>query len=426
MSNTLEQPQDIALVTPGALLPSPMRMSILVIVWRRRCWLAKITGVGLVLGALVVLLIPKEYESTAQLMPPDPQVLSGAGMLGLMAGAPAGGTVGLATSILSGKTPSAQFVGILASRTVQDNLIDRFDLRKVYRQKFYADARKRLAKYTSLEEDRKTGMITITVRDTDPNRARDLAQAYVEELNRLVSRVSTSSARRERIFLEERLKSVKNDLDAASRDLSQFSSRNATLDPLAQARATLEGAARLQGELIASESELRGLKTIYSENNTRVQVLRARIGELQNQMRKLAGTHQETDGELENSQIYPSIRKLPLLGETYFDLYRRVKVQEVIYEALTKQYEIAKVQEAKEIPTIAVLDGPLIPEKKVFPPRLLFTLLSGSLAFVFALVWIAAERELQRNGVDQLSSLLGAEGWRKLIPDLDLQAGDRV
>ena len=418
MSSTIEYVQKTATATGELVLPSLRRMSILALAWQRGRRLAKVTIVGLLLGVVVVLLVPKQYESTAQLMPPDSQAFSGASMLGLMAGGATGGTAGLASSILSGKTPSAQFVGILESRTVQDNLIDRFDLRKVYRQKYYAGARKRLAKYTELAEDRKTGIITLTVTDTDPKRARDLAQAYVDELNKSVSRVSTSSARRERVFLEERLQSVEKELAADSRELSQFSSRNATLDPQAQGRATFEGAARLQGELIASESELRGLETIYSENNTRVRALRARIGELKRQMQKLAGNRQDTGGDLENGQMYPSLRQLPLLGVTYFDLTRRVKVQEAIYEVLMKQYELAKVQEAKEIPTISILDAPLVPEKKVFPPSLLFTLLSGCLAFVFALGWIVIERELQRKGVERVHYLLKAEGWQKLVPSL--------
>jgi uncharacterized protein involved in exopolysaccharide biosynthesis len=401
--------------------------------WRHRLRLAKATLAGLVLGAAASMLVPKRYESTAQLMPPDPQAISGAAMLGLMAGGGSGSTMGLANSILSGKTPSSQFIGILESRTVRDSLIDRFDLRRVYGKKYYVDARRRLAKRTEFSEDKKTGIITITVTDHDAIRARDLAEAYIEELNQAVTRVSTSSARRERIFLEERLQIVEKELAEDSRQLSQFSSRNITLDPQAQGRATLEGAARLQGELIAAESELSGLEAIYSDSNTRVQSLRARIAEMKTQMRKLAGTREQGEKgaeEREDGGMYPSMRRLPLLGMTFVDLSRRVKVQEAVYEALVKQYELAKVQEAKEIPTISVLDAPLVPEKKCFPPRSTFTLLSGCLAFLFALGWTAAERRLQSRGVHQVRLLLKPEGWRKLAPklgvELGLPAGDCV
>jgi len=415
VNSTLEYIPDAGLAAHMSL-PVPDQLPMVALVWRRRWWTAKVTCAGLVLGAVVVFLLPQRYESTVQLMPPDPQAFAGSAMLGLMASGSSVGTVGLANSILSGKTPSSQLVGILESRTVKDSLIDHFDLRRAYRRRYYAGARRQLANRTEISEDRKTGIITITVTDTDPHRARDLAQAYVEQLNKEVARVSTSSARRERIFLEERLKLVEKDVHEGSRELSEFSSRHATLDPQAQGKAVFEGAARLQGELIAAESELRGLETIYSGNNTRVISLRARIAELRRQMQKMAGSRGQMGDELEGEGMYPSLRQLPMLGMTYLDLYRRVKVQEAVYEALMKQEELAKVQEAKEIPTISVLDAPLVPERGSFPPRLLFTLLSGCLAFLFALAWIAFDQELKKNGVDRATALLKPETWQRLIP----------
>ena len=135
---------------------------------------------------------------------------------------------------MSTRTPGETFIGILYSQTAQDDIIDRFDLRRIYHCKFYIDARKILTAQTTIEEDKKSGIISISVMDRDPNLARDIAKAYVEELDKLVNKLSTSSARRERIFLEERIKSIKNELDASSVALSQFSSRNATIDPQSQ------------------------------------------------------------------------------------------------------------------------------------------------------------------------------------------------
>src|SRR5207248_176243 len=138
--------------------------------------------------------------------------------------------------------------------------------------------------------DRKSGIITITVTDRDPHRAAALAQAYVNELDALVAQVSVSSARRERMFLEERLKAVKIDLDQASQDLSQFSSKNGTIDLKEQGRAMVEGAAKLQGELIAAESELKGLMQIYAPNNVRVRSVQARVTELRSDLDKIGGS----------------------------------------------------------------------------------------------------------------------------------------
>jgi uncharacterized protein involved in exopolysaccharide biosynthesis len=272
---------------------------------------------------------------------------------------------------------------------VLDQLVDRFDLKKVYSEKLEFEARKKLADRTTIAEDHKSGILTISVWDRDPNRAAALAAAYVEELNQLVTDLSTSSAHRERVFLEGRLTAVKKDLDDASVKFSQFSSKNATLDIKEQGRAMVEAASRLQGEKIAAESELKGIEEIYTPNNVRVRAIQARIAELQTQLEKLGGKPGDADKPAPADQLYPSIRELPVLGVTWADLYQRTKIQETVYEILTQQYELAKVQEAKETPSVKILDVAQPPEKKSFPPRTGITILisvlflAGGIAFVF-------------------------------------------
>src|SRR4029077_7426918 len=195
-----------------------------------------------------------------------------------------------------------------------------------------------------------------------------MAQAYVDELDRLVAQVSTSSARRERVFLEERLQKVKGELDSAARNFSDFASKNTAVDIPAQGKAMVEAAAALQGELIAAQAQLASLRGYSSDSNVRVLATEARVNELQKKLNEIGGTGTQTELNSDNS-LYPSIRKLPLLGVTYEDLYRQTKIQETVYELLTQQYELAKVQEAKEIPTVKVLDEALVPTKKSFPSR---------------------------------------------------------
>jgi capsule polysaccharide export protein KpsE/RkpR len=217
-----------------------------------------------------------------------------------------------------------------------------------------------------------------------------MAQAYVEELNRLVAEVSTSSARRERIFLEGRLQAVNQDLEAAEKEFSQFASKNTAIDIKEQSKAMVDAAATLQGQFIAARSELEGLKQIYTQKNVRVRAAEARSAELESQLEKIGGKGEGTslaDAE-KNDPLYPSIRRLPLLGVTYADLYRRTKVQEAVFETLTQEYELAKVQEAKEIPTVKVLDPPNLPDKKSFPPRTLIVLLGTMVAFSCAVTWV--------------------------------------
>jgi capsule polysaccharide export protein KpsE/RkpR len=360
------------------------------LLWEQRRLLARLVLYGFLASTLIALLIPARYESTARLMPPDNTQTGGLAMAAAAISGGAGSLGNIASDVLGIKSTSDIFVGILSSRTVQDKLIQEFDLRKLYSDRRMEDARRDLASRTGISVDRKSQIITITVTDHDPKRAAAMGQAYVEELNRLVADLSTSSARRERMFLEERLKAVNQDLETAEKDFSQFASKNAAIDVKEQGKAMVEAAATLQGQLIAAESEFEGLRQIYTDNNVRVRSVRARIDELKHQLDKLGGKGEsmtEVSGQASDS-LYPSIRKLPLLGVTYADLYRRTRVQEAVFETLTKEYELAKVQEAKEIPTVKVLDAANIPEKKSYPPRFLIIFLGTAMAFAAATTWV--------------------------------------
>jgi uncharacterized protein involved in exopolysaccharide biosynthesis len=366
--------------------------------WEHRQFLFRTGAYALLASILIAFLIPARYQSLTRLMPPDSQSTSGLGMLALMAGrsgAAGGGAAGLggvAGDLLGVKSSGALFVGILGSETVQDRLIDEFHLMKVYHDRKIEDARKDLVEHTDVSEDRKSGIITIGVTDHDPNRAAAMGKAYVGELDRLVAQVSTSSARRERIFLEGRLEKVKEDLDLAAKNFSQFASKNSAIDIPAQGKAMVEAAAVLQGHLIAAQSELSGLEQIFTDNNVRVRAAQARVNELQKKLEEIGSAGTQGGSPSENS-LFPSIRKLPLLGVTYADLYRQTKIQETVYELLTQQYELAKVQEAKEIPTVKVLVPAIVPTKKSFPPRGQIVLVGSILGITLAMMWILGKTQ---------------------------------
>ncbi len=198
----------------------------------------------------------------------------------------------------------------------------------------------------------------------------------------MVTHANTSSARREREFIEKRLVSVHAELQDAEKALSQFSSTNVTLDIKEQTHAMVDAAARLQAELIVGQSELDSLQQIYGDGNVRVRAARARIGVLKNELTKMSGIFSEgsnQSGEA-SSELYPSLRQLPRLAVPYADLYRRVRIQETVFELLSQQYEMARIEEAKDTPVVAVIDQPLVPERKSFPPRTMMTLLLTMLA----------------------------------------------
>jgi capsule polysaccharide export protein KpsE/RkpR len=366
------------------------------LLWDNRRLLLRCALWGLLVSTIIAFLIPAKYDSVTQLMPPDSDS-GGAALLTAMADKGGGLLSSYAGNLLGIKNSGDLFIGILQSRTVEDALIRKFDLRKVYWVRRWEDARKELQDRTSIAEDRKSGIIRISVLDHSPQRAQAMAQAYVDQLNIAVSTLSTSSARRERIFLETRLKAVKQDLDQAEKNFGEFASKNTAIDIEAQGKAMVDAAARLQGQLIAAQAQLQGLEQIYAPNNARVRAARANVDELQRQLDKLGsagvsgGGVPTPDSSSSSSSIYPSIRELPLLGVTYADLYRRTKIEETVYEALTKQYELAKVEEAKEIPTVKVLDPPSYPEKKAFPPRALLIMIGILLAGFYGMLWILSK-----------------------------------
>lgn len=363
------------------------------LLWNQRHFLRRVAGWGLVATALIAFLIPKQYESTTRLMPPDNQSSSSLALMATLSGKMSGGLGALAGDVLGIKSSGALFIGILRSRTVQDSLINKFDLRKVYGKSRWDGARQELAAKTYLSEDRKSGIITITVNDRDPQRAATLAQQYVTELNAVVRQASTSSARRERVFLEERLRQVKQDLETAEKDFSEFASKTGAIDIKEQGRAMVTAAATLQGQLIAVEAELEGLKQIYTDNNVRVRSLRARAAELRAQLGSVGGKDDilKDATNPDDKSLYPSIRKLPLLGVPYGDLYRRAKVQEAVFETLIQSYELAKVAEVKELPSVTVLDPAAIPEGKSFPPRLTIIFVGTLLCCALASFWVLAK-----------------------------------
>jgi capsule polysaccharide export protein KpsE/RkpR len=362
------------------------------LMWAHRGMLYRVSLYALIASAAIAFLIPNRYETTTRLMPPDNQSSSGLMMAAaaMTGGGASGGLGGLASDVLGLKGSSDVFVGILGSRTVADKLIQEFDLKKVYGANRMEDLRRNLAANTAVSVDRKSQIISIAVTDRSPQRAAAMAQAYVDELNSLVAELSTSSARRERIFLEGRLQAVTKDLEDAERDFSQFASKNAAIDVKEQAKAMVEAAANLQGQMIAAQSQYEGLRQIYTDSNPRVRTIKARIDELQRQLEKLGGKGESiTDvASTPGESFYPSIRKLPLLGVTYADLYRRTRIQETVLEVLTREYEMAKVQEVKEIPTVKILDTAPIPERKSFPPHLLIIFIGTASAFTVATIWL--------------------------------------
>lgn len=340
--------------------------------WLQRRRIARWASLAFLLSIPVAWHYPK-YESTAQIMPPDS---AGSSLASIVPAAisKSPGLMGLAGDLMGVKSNGAVFAKVLQSRTVADHLIERFDLRKKYHLSRWEDTRTKLFSRTVIVEDKKSGIITVSFQDHDAGLATAVTNAYVEELGSVLANVSTSAARRERIFIEQRLADENKNLQDAEQQFSQFASTNMALDVPEQTKVTVEAAARLQGELIATKAQLEGLKQTYTEENIRVKSAQAHVNELERALAKINSGRGV--GVQDPTNPYPSVKNLPLLGVKWADLYRNTKIRETVVELLTQQYEMARIQEAKEIPSVRVLDPASIPETR--RPSWLVLLLGGT------------------------------------------------
>jgi uncharacterized protein involved in exopolysaccharide biosynthesis len=356
------------------------------LLWKRRTALLRSVLAGLGLAVALAVLLPSKYESTTRVLPSEStseaaMLLAGSGAAGAaMPGA------GLMSDLLGMKTPGALCAAILRSDTVLDGVINRLDLRRVYRIRDYDRTRQKLAEHTVISDDKKSGIVSLTVTDGDRNRAAAIANAYVEELDKVLQTLNTSAAHREREFLERHIGTVRENLSASEKALGRFSSNNSALDIKEQGRAAVEVAGKVEGELIVARSELQGLRRIYGPDHPKVQAAEARVA----QLRASTGNLVSSNGGADAGATFLSFSRLPVVGVAYADLLREVKVQEVIYETLLKQYEISKVEEAKETPQLRVIDFGKAPSRRSSPRLLVLALLCAWGSFVLGVLLIVA------------------------------------
>jgi uncharacterized protein involved in exopolysaccharide biosynthesis len=374
------------------------------LLWDRRRELSRWVLGGVALAGLLWLVLPAKYESTARVLPSEATSATAMMLAGTSVAGAAIPGAGMIPDLLGTKTPGALCAAILRSDTVLDSVINQFDLRAVYGTRDYDRARRELSDRTVINDDRKSGIVIWTVVDKDPNRAAGIANAYADSLDKVLQTLNTSAAHREREFLEQRTALARKDLADAEKTLSEFSSKNSTLDIREQGKAAFEVAGRVEGEYLAAQAELRGLRQIYGPDHPRVKQQEARVADLRTAAARLGSTTSD-----ENSDPgFLSVSRLPLVGATYADMFRDVKIQEIVYETLVKQYEISKVEEAKETPRLRVIDNGKVASRRSSPKILMLLALCVWGSFTVGVVWIEARSRWQMTSADSPWKSLGA------------------
>ena len=354
---------------------------------RRKRLIMKVCGAAAIVAVVFSLILPNMYSATAKVIPPQKE--SGSGLLSALG--QTGSFAGLAAGM--GLTANADlYLGILRSRSVADAVISSLDLAKVFKTKTPEGTRNALEGLVKIQAG-KDSIITITAESKDPKLAAALANAFVEELGRKSVQLNLTKAGTERAFLEKRLKVVNEDLKRAEEELKSFQEKNKAIRVDSQAAASIEGIARLKAEIVAKEVQLASLKSYQTDENPDVKALQAALGKLRSQLAGYVGSGGGGEG-------IPNMGSVPNLGLEYVRRMRELKTQEAIYEQLTKQFEIAKLTEAKDSSSLQVLDEAVVPSKKSKPKRALIVILTTVIAF-FISIFAAFVAEYIGNMTDE-------------------------
>jgi len=341
---------------------------------RNRRALTTIVSTALLVGIVTAVAIPKTYTGTTRILPPQQGQSAAAAMLTQLGGAAAG----LAGNALGVKNPSDLFIGLLRSETVADALVTKHDLQKVYDAALVTDARKILDRRSSFFAD-KAGIITVRVEDRDPSRAADLANAYIAELQRLTSTLAVTEASQRRLFFEQQLRQAKDTLADAEAALRLSIQEGGIINVDAQSRAAVETVGRLRAQISAKEVQLGAMRAYATGQNPDLQRLDEELSSMRRELERLeSGERVAASGDSKGSaRGIDSVR-----------LLREVKYQEVLFELLAKQYEMARVDEAKQAPLIQVIDVARPPERKSGPQRSLVVAGSLFVGLLLAIGWV--------------------------------------
>ncbi|MGA9882263.1 MAG: Wzz/FepE/Etk N-terminal domain-containing protein [Candidatus Acidiferrales bacterium] len=333
-------------------------------------------------AVLIALLLPKRYTATTVILPPQrdqsmqaallSQASSGLGMLG-----------SLAQQSLGLKNPNDMQVALIESRTVQDALVQRFDLRKVYRDKRESDARKDLEHNTTIDSGLKDGLIHISVTDKSPDRAEQMANGYVDAYRKLSDGLAVSEASQRRLFFDQELGKESDKLADAEEALAAVEMRTGLIEPQGQATAVIQSVAALRSQIAAKEVQVEAMRKFAANENPDLQLAEQELATLRQQLAQMGADTNTQSGEF----LMPK-GTVPQASLEYARRLRDVKYEETIFSFLETQYELAKIDEAKEGSVIQVVDPAVRPDKRSGPPRLLIILggLFGGLLLM--VLWI--------------------------------------
>lgn len=378
---------------------------LLVLAKRSRQIVFTTIGITVFTYLFLLLFVPVQYTATARLMPPQSsltlsgQLLEGLGLSSLPGGAR--GLGGLAAGLLGIKNPGDIYVGILSGDTIADRMIARFNLQKLYDQRYLEDTRKKLRKNTVLQAQ-EDGLILIEVTDTDPKRAAEMANAYVEELDKLLQEIALREAKNQLAFLEQERAQALANLSKAEEQMRAFSEKSGVIQLDAQVGRMISYVATLRAEIDAKEVQIQVLKKQATPFNFEVIRLETEVNSLKEKLRE---AERQMDQACVGEVCLPT-SKVPGLGLEYLRLLREVKYQNTLYEVLCKMVELARLDTAKNVAVarVQLLDPATPPERKSKPQRVLTSLIVGFATFTLLIIAAFLREYWERASRDEYSA----------------------
>jgi len=374
-------------------------LELLRVVVRNLPLIVKITTAAVILSVVYSLTLKNVYTAKTTLLPPQKD--SGGGGAAALMAAMGGGLAGLA----GGLGGSADlYLGILKSRSITDAVIKRLDLQTEFKSN-NADSTRAAVQGMVKFQAGKDGIITITADYTDPVKAALLANTFVDELQKISQQLNLTKASTERSFLDKRLVVVKQDLKKAEEEMKVFQEKNKTIKADAQAAVAIEGIARLQAEVVSKEVQLAALRNSMTDESSEVRTLLAGLTKLKGQLNAMSGSG--------GGGVIPSVGNAPSIGVEYIRRLRELKTQEALYEQLTKQFEMAKINEARDSSSIQVLDEAVTPLRKSKPKRSLIVVLSAVTAFFCSIFLVFIKEYLSKLSPEDSAMVSEMKGTLK-------------
>jgi tyrosine-protein kinase Etk/Wzc len=327
------------------------------------------------IAALVALALPNVYTATARILPPQQSQNMAAAFLGSI-----GGLEGATGAALGLKNPADLYIGILQSRSIADALIARFDLKSTLGVETLVDTRKALAKLSTISAG-KDGLISVDVDSRDPTLAADIANAYVEELDTLIQGLAIGEAGQRRLFLERQLSKAKEQLTTAEIALQKTQEQTGIIRIDEQGKAIIEAVAQVRAQIAAKEVELASLRAFATPQNPQYARARQELAGLRTELSKLERSRHSGDPD-----IFVPMGKVPEVGVEYVRKLREVKYHETVFELIARQYELARVEEAKDAAIVQIVDRAMPPDKKSKPARTAIVIATALLASLLGLI----------------------------------------